>query len=90
MLDDADGEDEIERPVGPPQPARPVVGEEGDLADGAEPQLIDLGPDDLHERAIGIEGPQLGHFRLLGQVLGQVAERAADFEHPEAANAAGA
>ena len=84
MLDDADHEDEIESAVRIRQASGLLVAEQPHVPHAGEPELLDLGADDGHEGGIGVEGRDLPHLGLLGQVLRDVAERAADLEHREA------
>src|SRR6266446_5985440 len=88
MLDDTDRDDQVEGAVGPREPPRLVVPEVRDLADAAEAELRHLRTDDGDERRIGVERGDCGDFRLIGEVLGHVAKRAADLEDRQVAGTA--
>ena len=88
VLDDAHGDDEVEGAVGPGQPAGRRLVQVTHLAHGAEVQLLDFRARELDECGVGIEGADHGRLGLLGQILGHVAEGAADLQHAQSARAA--
>ena len=88
MLDHSEDEHDVEAPVGIGEPPRLLVGQELHVAHATEPHLLDLHPHHGREGGVRLEGNDLPHQGLLGEVLRDVAERAADLEHAEIAGAA--
>jgi hypothetical protein len=88
MLDHPDSEHEIEGPVGVGQPLRLVVTEEARVDDLLQVAVLDLGMQHGDEVGVRVERRDTRHFRLLVEILGDVAERAADLEHGEPAGPA--
>jgi hypothetical protein len=83
VLDHADGDHEVEPRVRVRQTPGLLAREVRDLADGRQPELVDLGARDGDEGGVGVEREDLAHHRLRRQALGDVAERAPHLEHGE-------
>ena len=80
VLDDAGYEHDVEGRIRIRQRARLLVRQLLHLAHTAQAELLDLRS---HERGIRVEAVHARHLGLVGDVLGHVAERAADLEQRE-------
>src|SRR4029453_13762269 len=88
MLHYSEDEHDVEAPVEIGEPPRLLVGQELHVAHATEPHLLDLHPHHGREGGARLEGTDLPPQGLLGEVLRDVAERAADLEHAEIPGAA--